>query len=719
MVFCATNDMFECDDPSCGSYDPVQEPFSMEGMDFLSQGSQIVLAPLVEVGLREKVRLLPDEQGVFDAAIDVLNDLNPSRRLSEFLRANHITPFVACHLLLAIGSRQLFLRDEAIVLLMGCCEKKLVEECAVQMFRDGCYPPIIERLVLLFFQKYQTPLSESVAFELYSIAQGSDARLGMSPVEGEALIGNKLMDVVGLSEAQRVFLFYARKIVRLDLSNSNTISASMGAWLETFVFEASNITLDDHLRLDFEWAQLQKEGVVIHDGQCTAFRDGSWTCEERSAVGLKESILRTRQEIAQKFAIARDRASSAFARARFIASVVNFDAIRREIGVFQTVLPIDFFERDVRADIERMASLALSFGKSVRKKITSPILQLRRKNAPPIPSSAVLKVCPADQSEPIVTISFLMGEGSYKSVSRVFRLAGNDIIYRSPPVYAYAKYKMLQRVAQDVRLIQRQIIEYRDRGELSQEIRVRERSIQVAGRADSIQSGIRQEVALSAEVGEDSAVPMQVVYKRSDPLVIKGVIMESMGGCLPRAGLERFSFMSRVRIAHRLCTLVADMHAKNIVHLDLKPDNFLCTKIGSKIGIKIIDFGTSKKITGNEWFSARVSTWTPPETSQGSRPRRLLSPSMDAWALGLTLLNLLYGDRARMRVVCSDGVSKPVDVVKQFFSDFQWGNHAVGAAIQGLLDYCPETRWSSLQAAQQLGQVLRGQPGNGLKIIIP
>jgi serine/threonine protein kinase len=46
---------------------------------------------------------------------------------------------------------------------------------------------------------------------------------------------------------------------------------------------------------------------------------------------------------------------------------------------------------------------------------------------------------------------------------------------------------------------------------------------------------------------------------------------------------------------------LADVHSKNIIHLDIKPENFLLVE-----GVlKIIDFGLAKKIPNNRDFLCR------------------------------------------------------------------------------------------------------------------
>ena len=219
-----------------------------------------------------------------------------------------------------------------------------------------------------------------------------------------------------------------------------------------------------------------------------------------------------------------------------------------------------------------------------------------------------------------------------------------------------------------------------------------------------LQAAIAREVSFSA-LGGESAVSMRIVYKRSDLSSIKGVAMESMDGNLSEVMMSTLSFEDRMQVANRVCDLVADLHAKNILHLDIKLNNFLYKKTGSDFEIKICDFGVSKKIDENEFFSARIARLTPPETIQRPHQKQFFSPSMDAWALGVTLVDILYGAAVRCRIVGSDGVPHPAETVRSFLSEFEWGNPRVGLVIQGLLEYNPCARWSSHRAAMVCAQI--------------
>jgi serine/threonine protein kinase len=79
------------------------------------------------------------------------------------------------------------------------------------------------------------------------------------------------------------------------------------------------------------------------------------------------------------------------------------------------------------------------------------------------------------------------------------------------------------------------------------------------------------------------------------------------------------------------------MHNNNIVHLDIKLENILL----EKEVVKLIDFGTAKRITEDEMFIGRCGTeeYMPPEMH---KTKYYNAKPVDIWCLGVVLYNIIY-----------------------------------------------------------------------------
>jgi calcium-dependent protein kinase len=59
---------------------------------------------------------------------------------------------------------------------------------------------------------------------------------------------------------------------------------------------------------------------------------------------------------------------------------------------------------------------------------------------------------------------------------------------------------------------------------------------------------------------------------------------------------------------HQLMSAVLACHDKGIVHRDLKPENILFISESSSSALKVIDFGTSRKLEPNDTLSSLTGT---------------------------------------------------------------------------------------------------------------
>ena len=154
---------------------------------------------------------------------------------------------------------------------------------------------------------------------------------------------------------------------------------------------------------------------------------------------------------------------------------------------------------------------------------------------------------------------------------------------------------------------------------------------------------LRAEAELLAQARGHGVVALHGVTR--DP---PGIVLEyAAGGSLADLLRARGALPVReaVRIAASLADALAHLHARGIVHRDVKPSNVLFTAAGE---LRLADFGVaacigSRGTLGAGWRELRVGTppyaapeqWTAPETST--------RPAADVFALGVVLYELLTG----------------------------------------------------------------------------
>jgi non-specific serine/threonine protein kinase/serine/threonine-protein kinase len=109
---------------------------------------------------------------------------------------------------------------------------------------------------------------------------------------------------------------------------------------------------------------------------------------------------------------------------------------------------------------------------------------------------------------------------------------------------------------------------------------------------------------------------------------------------------------SRLELFLRVCEGVTHAHQKAVIHRDLKPSNILVYEVDGKAYPKIIDFGVSKAVSGQEatepaLTKARSIIGTPQYMSpeQGLSGGRDVDIRTDVYSLGVILFELLSGER--------------------------------------------------------------------------
>ena len=116
------------------------------------------------------------------------------------------------------------------------------------------------------------------------------------------------------------------------------------------------------------------------------------------------------------------------------------------------------------------------------------------------------------------------------------------------------------------------------------------------------------------------------------------IVMQFLAGESLLAQRHRLDIVAAVRVVYEAALALAAVHARGLVHRDVKPENIMAElKSGEVAWVKLIDLGTAMTIGRTTKFPSGTPHYCAPEQFDGSIGA---SPANDIYALGVTLFEL-------------------------------------------------------------------------------
>lgn len=152
---------------------------------------------------------------------------------------------------------------------------------------------------------------------------------------------------------------------------------------------------------------------------------------------------------------------------------------------------------------------------------------------------------------------------------------------------------------------------------------------------------IRKEIDIMNQLHHPKLINLHDAFEDDDEMVL---IYEFLSGgeLFERITAEGYT-MSEAEVINymrQICEAVKHMHEKNIIHLDVKPENIMCMTKNSTT-VKLIDFGLATKLDPNELV--KISTGTAEFAAPEIVEREPVGFYTDMWAVGVLAYVLLSG----------------------------------------------------------------------------
>ncbi|KAB0796878.1 hypothetical protein PPYR_10939 [Photinus pyralis] len=152
---------------------------------------------------------------------------------------------------------------------------------------------------------------------------------------------------------------------------------------------------------------------------------------------------------------------------------------------------------------------------------------------------------------------------------------------------------------------------------------------------------VQDEIDIMNLIRHPKLLQLLAAYQSQREMVL---LMEYISGgeLFERVVADDFTLTERdcILFMRQICEGVAYMHQQNIVHLDLKPENIMCSTRTSH-EIKIIDFGLAQRL--NPQIPIRVLFGTPEFVSPEIINYEPIGTNSDMWSIGIICYVLLSG----------------------------------------------------------------------------
>jgi hypothetical protein len=632
-----------------------------------------------------------EEEAMIKNAMSALEDMLPNDRLADLLSSTTLTPSVAAEVLLEIGKKKLAMDKVLLCSLFTCLPHNVAQACLSQLMRSGVYPPMVYHLERFASYTHQV-YSHDVAGPLY---QDRCQKL-------EKLAVKQLCQTQAQPEAQNQFRYYAMKVVRQQLNLTLPRWMMMLDWIEKFISEAAEVSFDDGIQLSSLVARARLSREFLASG-LDLFIEGTWNPAHRSVAGLITAIVEARQTVRHQCELILSPPPSVAGFVESVRQSIYSGVIRRAFAGVRSGGDIDRIEQLVQDKIDLLASQALIVGSTAC--LRDSIIEYPENKHVKTLDTWVVKVRLFPQAELSMTVATPQGIGSFNIVWKVARIAGvphcGEVQW---PVFSYAKSHRVIDCRNRIREGRREAMVALAERNIVRVQSLQQRIFTAVQEEAHYRALMMQGMTMAIEIGEGVSVPTEIVWKAFNPSVAKGKAMASMDGTLLSFDWTTLPLEERLKVARDICGLVAKMHDRHFVHLDLGPSNVLVTTGTAGTVVALNDFDTARKLIEKDVLCYRTATYPPPEMACATErsPIPVVS-SLDDWPLGIIVSQVVLGSPCASSLVVRDGSPKSAE---QMHDELKKATarlpETVRNALFGLLEYTPVLRWTACRAVRAL-----------------
>ncbi|CAD8090605.1 unnamed protein product [Paramecium sonneborni] len=185
------------------------------------------------------------------------------------------------------------------------------------------------------------------------------------------------------------------------------------------------------------------------------------------------------------------------------------------------------------------------------------------------------------------------------------------------------------------------------------------------------------------------------------------IVMEkgdgTLTGLLLSQDYKQLKLLQKLKLFEQIVNGICELHARKLIHRDLKPDNILFFKQSDKIVLKLIDTGQIDQIDDRIQFLTENAGTLNYQAPEYFSQKVQYNEKVDVWSLGLIFYQMLTNHDLivkKKQILDQQYINQQIESIKNC-------DEIIQELIRSMLDSSKDKRWSAKQVKFEIQKIIQ------------